>query len=277
MTFLLLLTLVSPTTANAVANRNELRLSEIVTITVTIEGDTPLRVTPPASWQPSGDRTWTVMPDGPARIEEITPGRQRWTLRLTADPAMPGDLTVTLPPANVQVGQEASATATMFPPVAVRVTSSVNPGDMPRPPTDIEPTPPETDGGGSLGRWFWAAFWLVGIALFVAAVRWPRRRRGTSALDPRQRFLHDLDALKQTDDGEFAASLSATVRAYAEAADGLPAPRRTAREIAPLTTQTPRLGSLAELLGRCDEARFSGEPLTLDARAKLLADAARLA
>ena len=272
---MILLLLLAGTTATVTADRGVIRLSEVATLTVAVEGQTPLRVTPPPSWQPAGE-AWRVGPFRSPSVTDLSPTRQRWTVTLRADPLLPGAVPLALPPLSVQAGRDRTATEVTLPPVTVAVTSSVTPGDSPRPPTEIEPTPPE-DSGTPLDWRFWAALIAVVALLLIVALRFPRPKRFTAPGSPRERFQRELDGLKSAAAADFTPRLSAAVRAYAEAADGLPAPRRTARELGPLTAETPRLGALADLVRRLDDARFSGEPLSPGARDKFLTDAARLA
>jgi hypothetical protein len=257
----------------ATADRTDIRLSESATVTLSVEGDTPLRVTPPASWQPAGV-AWRVFALGPPSVTDLSPTRQRWAVRLRADPLLPGAVPLALPAVAVQAGRDRVASEVTPPPVTIAVTASVTLGDKPRPPTDIEMTP--GDAGTSLD-WRLPLATAAVVAVLVVAVRYPRRKRGAAADSPRARYLRELDGLKSAAAADFSGRLSALVRAYAEAADGLPAPRRTARELAPLTIDTPRLASLADLVRRLDDARFAGVPPSPVERAALLEDASRLA
>ena len=209
----------------------------------------------------------------------MSPARQRWTLRLRADPDVPGDLTLQVAPVLVTAGTDAGPREVPFPAVPLRVTTSVVLGrDGPRPPTDVK-DPPPADAAPSV-----LPVVVAGVAFGVAfvALLLLRRRRSRSlagAETPRSRFEREVAELRDAvfPDGEFAARLSSLVRAYVEAAEGLPAPRRTPREIGPLAAGVVRLQTLPDLLQRCDAARFSGAALNTEARAELLAAALRLA
>ena len=276
---LLVLLAAGPVTATATADRAELRLSEHATMTVTVEGDTPLRVTPPAAWLPGVDAAWRLQPLGPARVEDLSPSRQRWTLTLRADPAVPGDTPLQLAPVRVTAGTDAEPREVALPPVSLRVVASVVLGrDQPRPPTDVE-DPVAAIASAASARPVVITSGVV-VALLVA-LAW-RRRRSTRAAQPetpRGRFERELVQLRTQSipDTTFPARLSAAVRAYVEAVDGLPALCRTPREIEPLAEGAARLRDLPELLRRCDEARFSQVRLDDGLRAGLLAAAAKLA
>ena len=272
---LLVLLLAGPVTATGTADRADLRLSEHATLTLTVEGDAPLRVTPPAAWLPGVDAAWRLRPLGPARVEDVSPTRQCWTLTLRADPDAPGETPLQLAPARVTAGTDAEAREVAFPPLALRVVATVVLGrDQPRPPTDVEGPEAATPATVSV--------WPVAVAVAVAvlaALAWRRRRltRLAAPETPRGRFGRVLAELHGEGVADFPARLSVAVRRYVEAVDGLPALRRTPREIGPLAEGAARLHALPELLRRCDEARFLPVPLDAESRAALLATAAKLA
>ena len=275
---LLVLLATGPVTATATADRAELRLSEHATLTLTVEGDAPLRVTPPASWLPGVDAAWRLRALGPARVEDLSPTRQRWTQTLRADPDVPGETPLQLAPVRVTAGTDTAPGGVSFPPLALRVVATVVLGrDQPRPPTDVEE--PVAATPSTLGVWPVGIVSCVGVAVLAAWV-WRRRRFPLTALpeSPRGRFERELADLggEGIPAAEFPARLSAAVRSYVEAVDGLPALRRTPREIEPLAEGAARLHDLPELLRRCDEARFSQVPLDANDRAALLAVAAKL-
>lgn len=274
---LLVLLLAGPVTAKATADRADLRLSEYATLTLTVEGDTPLRVTPPAAWLPGVGAAWRLRSLGPARVEDVSPTRQRWTLTLRADPDAPGGALLQLASVRVTASTDDTPREVAFPPVALRVVTTVVLGrDQPRPPTDVEE--PEAATRAVLSLRPVAAVSALGVA-GLAALAWRRRRftRSAAPETPRERFEGELAGLRGESVPEFPARLSAAVRRYVEAVDGLPALRRTPREIGPLAEVAARLHDLPELLRRCDEARFSPVPLDAESRAALLAAATKLA
>lgn len=268
-----------PTTATVTTDRADLRLSEHAALTVIVEGDAPLRVTPPAAWLPAADPTWRLRPLGPARLDDLTPTRQRWTLSLRADPDVPGEVALQLASVRVLAGTDDAPREVTFPPLTMRVVATVVLGrDGPRPPTDVEAPAPSTPTASvvmpaTIG-------FAVGAAL-VAAIIWGRRSSAQSIVQDsaRSRFERELESLRgdAVPDAQFPARLSAAVRAYIEDVDGLPALRRTPREIEPLAVGAERLHPLPELLRKCDDARFSETPVSPETRALLLAAAAKLA
>lgn len=268
-----------PTTANVTADRADLRLSEHATLTLTVEGDAPLRVTPPAAWLPGVDATWRLRPLRPARLDDLSPTRQRWTLRLRADPDVPGEGPLQLAPVRVLAGTDDAPREVAFPPLAMRVVATVVLGrDGPRPPTEVEAPAPSTPTASlvmpvTIGV-------AVGVVLVAAIVRGRRSSSRSIEQDSaRSRFERELDSLRgdAVPDALFPAQLSAAVRAYIEDVDGLPALRRTPREIEPLAVGAERLQPLPELLRQCDDARFSETPVSAETRTLLLAAAAKLA
>ncbi len=267
-----------PTTATVTADRADLRLSGHATLTLIVEGDTPLRVTPPAAWLPGADPTWRLRPLGPAVVEDLSPTRQRWTLSLRADPDVPGEAALQLAPVRVLAGTDDVPREVTFPPLTMSVVATVVLGrDGPRPPTDVEaPAPSAASASLALPVTIGAAI----AALVLAAVVRGRRSSARSSVQDsaRSRFERELASLRGdgVPDALFPAHLSAAVRAYVEDADGLPALRRTPREIEPLAVGAERLLPLPELLRQCDDARFSDTPVRAETRALLLAAAAKL-
>lgn len=274
---LIVLLLAGPVTATATADRADLRLSEHATLTLTVEGDAPLRVTPPAAWLPGVGAAWRVRPLGPARVEDLSPTRQRWTLTLRADPDMPGETPLQLADVRVTAGDEVGPRGVAFPPLALRVVAAVVVGrDQPSPPTGVEEPAAVTPVGSNRTPFVIALTFALAL---MAAFAWRRRRidRAAAPESPRGRFERALADLRGGEAAEFPARLSAAVRSYVEAVDGLPALRRTPREIEPLAEGAARLQYLPELLRRCDDARFSPVPLEAAHRDELLASAAKLA
>ncbi len=274
---LLVLLVSGPVTAAATADRADLRLSGYATLTLAVEGDAPLRVTPPAAWLPGVGAAWRLRPLAPARVEDVSPTRQRWTQTLRADPDVPGDNPLQLAPVRVTAGTDAEPREVAFPPLTLLVVATVVLGrDPPRPATDLEE--PEVTIPAVRSVWPVVAVPAVGAAA-LAALAWRRQRLARSAAPEtaRGRFERELADLRGDDAAEFPARLSAAVRGYVEAVDGLPAPRRTPREIEPLAAGAARLRDLPELLRRCDEARFSQVTLDAESRATLLAAATKLA
>ena len=268
-----------PTTATATADRSDLRLSEHAKLTLTVEGDTPLRVTPPAAWLPGADPTWRLRPLGPASVEDLSPTRQRWTLSLRADPDVPGEGSLQLAPVRILAGTDDTAREVTFPPLPMRVVATVVLGrDGPRPPTEVEAPAPSTSSASAVMP---VTIGTAIGAILLAAILWSRRSSTRSVVpdSPRSRFERELESLRggAVPDVLFPARLSAAVRAYVEDADGLPALRRTPREIEPLAVGAERLQPLAELLRQCDDARFSETPVGHETLVLLLEAAAKLA
>jgi Domain of unknown function (DUF4381) len=130
---------------------------------------------------------------------------------------------------------------------------------------------PEEPTGGPTGSlpWLWLVLGAVALLGLVVLARWLRKRRGArTAVPPAEAFLRELDALEADrlpERGEieaFHVRLAEALRRYLEQTYQVPASRQTTQEFLAAWRTTLPLGAseqdvLAELLRRCDLAKFA--------------------
>ncbi|MBX9582246.1 MAG: hypothetical protein K2X87_18235, partial [Gemmataceae bacterium] len=112
-------------------DRQSVRLSESVRVTLAVEGPAPLRVDPPADDQaqrlltPGAAAAWRIRPAGGVTVEDLPGGRQRWTRAYRLDPYLAGDkVPVGFAPVPVAAGGAAAQPVT-WPPQEVTVTTTI--------------------------------------------------------------------------------------------------------------------------------------------------------
>ncbi len=258
------------------ADRGDVRLSESVRVTLTVEGDAPLRVEPTESVLTDESAVaWRARPVGSAAVADLPGGRQRWAQVYRLDPYLPGEHRVGFAPFQVTAGAGKPQTVT-WEPVAVRVTAGVT-GDAAeaRPPTGIEELPPPPITAGS--RWravLSAALLVVCLGIVVQLLR-RAVRRPPPPMPPEKWAERELAALEQAPAEEFADRLSRVIRTYLERRAGLPATRRTTAELLAAAESAPVPGVIPvdqarPVLEWCDRVKFAGlTPAADDCRDRL--------
>jgi hypothetical protein len=265
-------------TATAKADRESIRLSDTVRVTLTLEGPDPLRVDlPEPLLAKEAAAAWRVRPAGPPVVEALPGGRERWSRPYRFDPYLPGDpARIVFAPIMVTAGTANRSDEVQGPVVEVKVQTTLTAAkpDDARPVTGIETLPPVMPGDSGSGVWLVIA---VPAALFLAGLlvglrkRWLAKRR---PLPAPAWAAAEFDRLGGESGVAFADRLAAVLRGYVERRYGVPAPRLTTAELA---AEAGRAGwpadGLRELLDRCDRAKFAGEaPDAAEAR-ELLARA----
>jgi hypothetical protein len=270
-------------TSRLSADRKALRLSDSVHVTLTIEGDAPLRVElPPEVLDDPSAAIWRARPEGPAHITDLPNKRQKWTRTYRVDPYVPGDaVRLGFAPAQVFAGGAVQPKSVSWPPVELRVTTSVaGTAAEARPPTGIEKLPPIDTPPRPVG------VYVIGIALLAVVlaglafllVRLLRRPAPTPT--PQQSALIQLDELGAADPA-FAERLSETLRRFVETVTPVAATTLTTAELVAELKQaeawpSERLAELAAVLGWCDGVKFAGRQPTAAATADLIAAARRV-
>ena len=271
--------------SEAKPDRTEVRLSESVRVTLTVDGAAPLRVELPAELldEPSA-AVWRLRPAGPATVQDLPDGKQRWSQPYRADPYQPGEkLRLGFAPARAFVGADPQPQPVEWPEVTITVTTEVR-GDLAevRPPTGIEELPPPPPR--PVPTWEWAA-WGVGLAAAVTAVGVLVRRflrRKPAPLPPREWAERELDRLaaEHPDGPAFAERLSAVLRRFVELRSPLPGTKLTTAEL--VARLGPEAGwpvevlaDVTNVLDRCDVSKFAPAPAAAD-REALLALARRV-
>jgi hypothetical protein len=238
-------------------NAAEVRLSDSVRVTLTVDGAAPLRVTvPPKVLAGDAEAVWKVRVVAGPTVTDLGNGRQRWTLTLRLDPYLRGDaLPVAFAPFEAVTGSDPTPRSITWPRKTVKVWSAASVTDDVRPVTGIEPTPP---AAVETVNWTGPILALSAVAaagLAVGVVR--NRRRGRVPPTPFERADRRLAAA--TD----AATVADAVREYVESTFAVPATRLTTPELRMQLNGIPdgAGAALVSLLERCDGAKFARDDL----------------
>lgn len=164
-----LLLLAPPDVSATVAvDRSAVRLSEWLTVTVTVEGPAPLIVQPAADWvDTESAANWRIRPLKPATVSSLANGRERWVISLRADPYAVGDpLSLNLTALNVRFGNRVTPEPVTLSSQSIKVTSDVASvrGDEARGITGIERLPEEPRS------WTWPIAIGLAVAMLTVAV-----------------------------------------------------------------------------------------------------------
>lgn len=264
-------------------DREAIRLSEKVRVTLTVEGMSPLRVELPEMIpDETSAAVWHVRPAGPILVEARPHGRERWSRDYWADPFTTGaPLRLGFSTGWVTIGTGSVRHRLTWPELGIRVSSSVQPDTEPRTVTGIEELPPvPTPNSPAWGTWpVMVLVLILSIGAGWGILRLSRRQRAPT-LSAHAEALQSLDELLTDDPTPMVAAhrVSRILRVFLERQTGVPAGLRTCEELA----HDPQLQSLSaaavaallQLLTRCDQVRFAGDqqpdldPATLIAQAR---------
>jgi hypothetical protein len=259
--------------ARARVDAGEIRLSGEVKLSLTVEGPGPLSVTlpKPLITKPG---TWRVRDDGLPLREVLPGGRERWAQTFHLSPLVPGQPKVALGPLTVRAGGGNDLTISWdeekLP--AVKVTTSIENAspDSLRPPTDIEPLPPEPPPPPRTTNWRFAIIpallLLSGTLLLVGRRRKSPPAPRDAAWAERELAVTDLSADR----------CAVVLRQFLAYRFGIPAGFQTTPEVTAALSEENRMPAEAvadwrSLLEECDAARFSGTAASVGG----LADRAR--
>jgi hypothetical protein len=248
-----------PPTARFTADRKDVRLSEWVRGTLTVEGTAPLRVELPKQLlDPITNPDWRIRSLGNPTVTRLDDNRERWTQTFRLDPYVPGESLPVIFAAVKVNGVEVLPGG-----FEVKVITTV-PDALPekaKPVTGIEELPPPPrDNRESPSPWPWVAATLV---LAVVIVMLGRARRRLPVVSPLEWATAEFDRLESE---RFPVAVkvegaAATLREFIERRFGIPAPRLTTAELSatspPWTVE--QADSLRALLDRCDRVKFAGD------------------
>jgi hypothetical protein len=237
----------------------EVRLSDSVRATFTVEGSGPLRVTVPKPLLADESAgVWKVRSVDPPKVVDLGGGRQRWTLTVRLDPYLHGEsLKLAFAPFEVVAGTDPTPRSVAWPGKSVRVWTVAGLTDDVQV-TGIEPTPaaaaPAADWTGPVVAL--SVLTVAGAA--VGIVRYRRRR--SAPMSPYDRAAGLLTRAETA--ASPAIPVAEAVRGYVEAVFGIPASRLTTRELQAQLNGMPEPATveLMTLLDRCDAAKFAGSP-----------------
>ncbi|MCZ2343388.1 MAG: hypothetical protein LC104_16585 [Bacteroidales bacterium] len=253
--------------ATARVDHDTIRLSDVVRVTLIVEGSAPLRVEMAETVPdvPSAE-VWHVRPVGPAQMETLSDGRQRWSRSFRADPFTTGSpLRLGFTTAWVMSGTDPVRHRLTWPEVAVHVSSSLQPDTEPRPITGIEKWPPTPVPTGTSPRMLpvivIGSMFLLGLGL-VLVWRWRRKRSPTHSAQAEA--LAALNAWHTADRTplECANRLRQTLRRFLERSAGIPIGTRTNEELMRAFPfphgSEDAVETLLQILSQCDHVRFGG-------------------
>jgi hypothetical protein len=262
-------------TATVALSHPAVRLSDPVTATVAVVGPAPLVVTvPDAILQPPSMEAWKVQPAGPATVEKLPDGTERWTRSYRLDPYTPGaEVPLTFAPLGVSAGGESYRVEVPATSVAVTTAITDPSAAAARPVTAPEyPPPPPPDRTAMV-----AAVAVLVVVLMFGIWRLARRRR--PSLTPAEVAVPRIDALAaewaagRLSATRFAAELADAVRQFVQTTHRLPADRRTTAELlAAVDPDKVPMAELESVLSAGDRAKFAeigpvdGDRLLAEAR-----------
>jgi hypothetical protein len=246
----------------------EIRLSDKLRLTLTVEGPATLEVKKPAVLTQS--KSWQVRRlDEPEKVA-LTGGGLRWRQAALIEPDTKGDLSLQIAP--IRYRREAGKgdwQTIKWQPVTIHVTTSVVRAD-PTQARDI--TPPEAVPEAK-SPWkavlIWTGFALLAVGLVLGALELKRRLAPARPEQPPHewalRELDRLEGLGLAEHGQaerFHTFVSDLIRRYLELRYHLRAPRQTTAEFLEAMRQAPQLSAdqrilLREFLERCDLAKFA--------------------
>jgi hypothetical protein len=212
----------------------DLALSDIVTVTLKIEGSPSGKITAPLELSPAAK--WLL--DEPAQTvrETLGPGRMRWQRIYRFAPREPGQITFAFPDVQISDGEMDPQTVT-WEPIDFIVTTKIAQLDRSalRDITGVEISPSSATPPEPSWHWWLLAVLLVlmvGTVVFVLR-RLLRRKHGRAPLERALYEWQRLLAMKLPERGRserFITLLTLLVRDYLEREFDLPARRRTTRE-----------------------------------------------
>jgi hypothetical protein len=246
----------------------EIRLSDLVPLTLTLDGPATLEVDKVDPVTKS--EFWRIREVKPAEIVDLPEQKKRWRQEFILEPMNKGDLTLQVEPLRFrsEAGKGDWFPAT-FEPIKVKVMTSVVAPDVSqmRPITPPEKIPPVRPWWSGALRWGGLA--LVALALILGALELKRRFAPPKPeLAPHEwaaRELLRLEAMDLPRHGQaerFHTLLSDLMRRYLELRFRLRAPRQTTAEFLEAMRQAPQLTAeqrllLRDFLERCDLAKFA--------------------
>jgi len=245
--------------------RLHVRLSAVVTVKLTVNGNAPLQVEPIRRITDAA--AWKMTNVSPPLVGPCA-DHMCWEQTFQLMPLDQGDQPLPLAPLKYRWGKGEWQTVA-WQPIPVTVTSVINRVDVSDASdiTDIEYLPTPSPWWEVL---MWPALGLLALLLALAAWLMARRWRHSAApLAPDQAALRELDHLLALNlphagrAGRFSFLVSNILRRYLEKRYQLPARRQTTAEFLAALGQMPLLEPchqelLRDFLERCDLAKFAG-------------------
>jgi hypothetical protein len=250
--------------------RSALALSDVLRVTITLEGGKGLRVDNPIRPVPGG--SWDVLASSASEPKAGEDGRVRWRQTLTLAPLAPGEQKLELTSLVFRDG-ESDAQTIAWKPFTVPIETQIKDADPAKirdiTTTEDPPAPPES----AIPAWLWFTSPLPVLVLVLAGV-WLMLRRKTPrqpvpALRKATRECDRLLAMQLPEKGRcksFVILLTGILRRYLERRYDLPARRQTTAELLLAIQSRADVGDnvkrwLRGFLDQADVVKFSaGEP-----------------
>ena len=255
-------------TTSADADRQTMRLSESVRVTLSVEGTAPLRVELPSPLSAEAQAVWRVKSAERPTVAALEGNRERWSQTFLLDPWILGDpLPLTFAKARVKAGNGAEEELG-WKSFDIRVLSAIAEprAETARPVTGIEllPAPPPTTPESFVWAFLLGAVLVVGIMVVVGIIR--RSRRKPPPLPPLEWALAEFDRMERdAASGEALADrVAAVLREFIARKFGIAAPKQTTAELLADANRAGWPPGLDGILERCDRAKFAGESPTAD-------------
>jgi hypothetical protein len=244
------------------AERLEIRLSDEIRLTVSVEGGSSLEVQPLEAI--------TTSPDWQARTESGTekPGLiGHWQQTFRLSPLKPGEQSLVLTPLRFRSSPEAPWEEVSWRPILVHVSTEIYRADLHelRPIAPPEELPPAPSWKVPLP---WASLALGLVVLLLSGWALLRRRPRQSDLPPGQWALRELESIPLPADSteyevkHFYTRLSNVLRRYFELRFHVPAPEQTTAEFLEAMHRSPHLqpeqqAVLRDIMQQCDLVKFA--------------------
>jgi hypothetical protein len=258
-----------PPTAAVTADRPVIRLSDTLTVTLSVDGPPPLRVELPTSLLTAETALdWKVEPVGRATLR-TTPAGDRWEQVYHLSPFVPGEaVPLAFQPVRV------SGLDVLPNPLSIKVETVISAAkaDDARPVTEIEPLPPPPAQPPPVGPAFAVGVMAVFVAAVVYALRRRRQPKPVSADEWCRRRLAKLDAdsgAERLGPTAFVDGIAGVVRGYVArrfhlTADPLTTPELLAAGDAAGVWAPDTRAAVAAILEACDRVKFAGQTPTPD-------------
>jgi hypothetical protein len=253
-------------------NTPTIALADTITVTLTVDGSTTLRVQAPLELPRSAK--WQLVERSKADRDSIGPERVRWRLVYRFAPREPGEVSFAFPEVKFRDRDDQDQSAT-WEPITFTVKTQITKLDRAaiRGVADIESLPAAAP---DIAMWpVWTALAAVAELLAAGWFGWRRWFRRRELKTPAAWALSELDRLvalelpKHGRSERFITLLTLLLRRYLDKQFQLPARRQTTPEFlrdldaqSEFTAEEKRF--LTTFLSRCDAVKFAGTEMPTD-------------
>jgi hypothetical protein len=253
-------------------NTPTIALADTITVTLTVNGSSTLRVQAPLELPRSAK--WQLVERSKSDRETIGPEHERWRLVYRFAPKEPGELSFAFPEVKFRDRDDRDQSAT-WEPITFTVKTQITKLDRAaiRGVADIESLPAADPNNTMLP--LWAAVAAVAVLLATGWFGWRRWFRRRILKTPAAWALSELDRLiamelpKHGRSERFITLLTLLLRRYLDKQFHLPARRQTTPEFlhdldaqSEFTTEEKRF--LTTFLSRCDAVKFAATEMPTD-------------